>query len=131
MFFDYYNTEHRHSGIGLLTPATVHYGLAEKVLATRQRTLLTAYRAHPERFVRRAPQPPHLPREAWINPPVKKTTSQDGAQSTIANPGNPWVLPGSGDVEDTTNHPTSGQHSPRLRQQRLLTKCKYHVSQNR
>ena len=101
-FFNYYNTEHRHSGIGLLTPATVHYGLANQVLATRQRTLLTAYRAHPERFVRRAPQPPILPRAAWINPPVKKTTSHDGPQSTISTPGNPWVPPASGDVEATT-----------------------------
>ena len=101
-FFNYYNTEHRHSGIGLLTPAAVHYGLADQVLATRHRTLLTAYRAHPERFVHRAPQPPILPREAWINPPAKKTTSQDGSQSTISTPANPWVPPGSRDLEDTT-----------------------------
>ena len=101
-FFHYYNTEHRHSGIGLLTPAAVHYGLAEKVLATRRRTLLSAYRVHPERFVRRAPQPPILPHQAWINPPAKKTTSQNGSQATISIPGNPWVPPDSGDVEDST-----------------------------
>ena len=101
-FFHYYNTEHRHSGIGLLTPAAVHYGLAEKVLATRRRTLLSAYRVHPERFVRRAPQPPILPHQAWINPPAKKTTSQNGSQATTSIPGNPWVPPDSGDVEDST-----------------------------
>ena len=100
-FFNYYNNEHRHSGIGLLTPAVVHYGLAKKVLAARHRTLLSAYRAHPERFVRRAPQPPVLPREAWINPPAKKTTSQDGSQATISTPGNPWVSPDSDHIEDT------------------------------
>ena len=72
-FFGYYNNEHRHSGIGLLTPAMVHYGQAEHVFAARQETLLAAYRAHPERFVRRPPQPPILPRQAWINPPVERT----------------------------------------------------------
>ena len=92
-FFNYYNTEHRHCGIGLLTPAAVHYGLAEKVLATRRRTLLSAYRAHPERFVRRAPQPPVLPRQVWINPPAKKTTSHNGPQATISTPGNLWGYP--------------------------------------
>ena len=72
-FFGYYNNEHRHSGIGLMTPAMVHYGQAEQVLAARQETLLAAYRAHPERFVRRPPQPPVLPRQVWINPPVERT----------------------------------------------------------
>jgi len=92
-FFGYYNNEHHHSGIGLLTPAMVHYGQAEQVLAARQETLLTAYRTHPERFVRRPPQPPALPRQAWINPPVEKTTPQDGPGSTIVTPGNPWDPP--------------------------------------
>ncbi len=89
-FFGYYNSEHRHSGIGLLTPAMLHYGQAEQVLAARQETLLAAYRAHPERFVRRPPEPPVVPRQAWINPPVEKTASQDDPGSTIATPGNPW-----------------------------------------
>ena len=72
-FFGYYNNEHRHAGIGLLTPAMVHYGHTEQVLAARQETLLGAYHAHPERFVRRPPQPPVVPRQAWINPPVERT----------------------------------------------------------
>jgi putative transposase len=76
-FFNYYNNDHHHSGIGLLTPATVHYGKAEQVVAMRQETLLAAYRAHPERFVRRPPQPPALPRQAWINPPVERTIDPD------------------------------------------------------
>jgi putative transposase len=92
-FFGYYNNEHYHTGIGLLTPAMVHYGQAEHVLAARQETLLAAYRAHPERFVRRPPQPTALPRQAWINPPVEKTTSQDDPESTIVTPGNPWDPP--------------------------------------
>jgi putative transposase len=98
-FFDYYNTEHRHSGIGLMTPAAVHYGLGEQLVADRMAVLLTAYREHPERFVHGPPQPPIPPRQAWINPPVKKTTSQDAPGSTIATPDNPWVPPVSDHVE--------------------------------
>ena len=68
--FRWYNQEHRHSGIGLLTPATVHYGQAENVLRQRQDVLDVAYQRHPERFVRSAPEPPVLPSEVWINKPV-------------------------------------------------------------
>ena len=68
-FFGWYNAEHRHSGIGLLTPEVVHYGRSEQVLATRQEALLAAYAAHPERFVKRAPRPEPLPLAVWINPP--------------------------------------------------------------
>lgn len=69
-FFHWYNHEHRHSGIGLLTPADVHAGLAAQVTAQRQRVLNAAYLAHPERFVRKPPQPPNVPAAAWINPPT-------------------------------------------------------------
>ena len=99
-FFDYYNNEHRHSGIGLMTPAAVHYGMAEQLVATRQETLLAAYRSHPERFVHKPPQPPELPRAAWINPPAKKSTPHDGSQSTIATPGNPWDPPSGPDAPE-------------------------------
>ena len=71
-FFGWYNTEHRHSGIGLLTPATVHAGRAEDVRAARAVTLAQAYADHPERFVRRPPTPPELPTAVWINPPSRK-----------------------------------------------------------
>jgi putative transposase len=71
-FFGWYNTQHRHSGIGLLTPAVVHAGLAEKVTAERRLTLARAYEAHPERFVRHVPRPPQVPTAVWINPPAKK-----------------------------------------------------------
>ena len=69
-FFDWYNTEHRHTGIGLMTPEMVHYGLAEQVRAERERVLDAAYAAFPERFVRGRPTPPPLPEAVWINPPV-------------------------------------------------------------
>ena len=74
-FFNWYNTEHRHSGIALLTPEMVHYGLAEQVRLNRNVTLQQAYQEHPERFVRKQPEPPRLPDAVWINPPatVSKT----------------------------------------------------------
>ena len=75
-FFHWYNEQHHHDGIGLLTPATVHHGRAEGVLAARQATLDAAYRAHPERFVQRPPAPPKLPQEVWINPPRPASDSE-------------------------------------------------------
>ena len=72
-FFRWYNQEHRHSGLGLLTPAMVHYGQAENILRQRQEVLDVAYQRHPERFVRSAPKPPALPSEVWINKPVQLT----------------------------------------------------------
>jgi putative transposase len=68
-FFQWYNHEHHHSGLGLLTPATVHYGQAQAVVDRRQQVLQAAYAAHPERFVRGEPKPPSLPTEVWINKP--------------------------------------------------------------
>ena len=68
-FFDWYNHEHHHSGIGWLTPAMLHYGQAEHVVQQRQQVLLAAYLAHPERFVQGQPSPPSVPTEVWINPP--------------------------------------------------------------
>ena len=68
-FFPWYNEQHRHSGIGLMTPATVHHGQAEQTHAARRAVLDAAYTAAPERFVRRAPTPPPVPVAAWINKP--------------------------------------------------------------
>ena len=70
VFFDWYNNDHRHSGIGMLTPATVHFGEVPQVLAARTHTLSVAYNAHPERFVHGPPVPKAPPAEAWINPPA-------------------------------------------------------------
>lgn len=69
-FFPWYNTEHRHSGIAMLTPEVVHYGLAKDVVESRRKVLQVAFEAHPERFVRGVPLPPALPEAAWINPPA-------------------------------------------------------------
>jgi putative transposase len=68
-FFLWYNTEHHHSGIGFMTPAAIHYGDAARLFTERQQTLVTAYAAHPERFVKGQPYPPTLPTAVWINPP--------------------------------------------------------------
>lgn len=68
-FFDWYNNEHRHSGIAMLTPATVHYGKAEQTIAKREGVLWAAYAAHPQRFVRHAPRHEPLPEAVWINRP--------------------------------------------------------------
>jgi putative transposase len=69
-FFGWYNHAHRHSGIGLMTPAAVHHGRARELHAERARVLAAAYAARPERFVRRPPTPPDLPTAAWINKPT-------------------------------------------------------------
>ncbi len=90
-FFEYYNTEHRHSGIGLMTPEAVHYGRAEQIQVQRQETLLQAYAAHPERFVRKQPEPPALPTAAWINPPRDKTMNEDASETKIVIPVDTWI----------------------------------------
>jgi putative transposase len=68
-FFDHYNHVHRHSGIGLHTPASVHYGTATEIRAQRAATLDAAYAANPARFRHLPPTPPKLPTVAWINEP--------------------------------------------------------------
>jgi putative transposase len=75
VFFPWYNTEHRHSGIGLLTAHDVHYGLAEQRVVARTAVLAAAYAAHPGRFVAGVPRPPARPTEVWINPPAAAATS--------------------------------------------------------
>ena len=68
-FFQWYNHQHHHSGLGLMTPAMVHHGQAAHILAHRQVVLDAAFQAHPERFVRKPPRPPELPSQVWINRP--------------------------------------------------------------
>ena len=72
-FFHWYNTEHRHSGIGLLTPEDMHYGRAGAIVEARATVLTTVYKLHPERFVRGLPKPPVVPSAAWINQPKDLT----------------------------------------------------------
>jgi putative transposase len=76
IFFAYYNNEHRHSGIGYHTPATVHDGTAAQAQARRAEVLQAAYTANPERF-RRHPTPPRMPTKAWINQPPTTIETQE------------------------------------------------------
>ena len=66
-----------------MSPATVHFGHSEEVLAARRQTLLAAYQAHPERFVRQIPEPLAPPREIWINPPQSPTEANPPALTPI------------------------------------------------
>lgn len=75
-FFNWYNQEHHHLGIGLMTPDQVHYGQAEAVYAARQETLDRAFATNPERFVKKAPKPPAIPTAVWINPPTLEQKAQ-------------------------------------------------------
>ncbi|MEO6545954.1 MAG: IS3 family transposase [Nitrospiraceae bacterium] len=69
-FFPWYNQQHRHSGLGMLTPEMVHFGQAKEVLFKQQVVMDTAYDLHPERFVRHAPKLKSPPLQVWINPPA-------------------------------------------------------------
>lgn len=83
-FFPWYNTMHRHSGIGYMTPHSVHHGHAHALLVTRQATLDAAFLAHPNRFKNRNPQPHALPTAAWINPPLQeKNPARDPQPCTV------------------------------------------------
>lgn len=80
-FFPWYNNEHHHSALHLLTPADVHYGRAEEKLAQRQAVLQQAYAAHPERFVNGSPTVSPLPTTVWINRPASADGPADSAPS--------------------------------------------------
>jgi len=75
-FFAWYNQDHHHAGIGLMTPDQIHFGQAETVYAARQATLNAAYLTTPERFVRKPPKPPKIPTAVWINPTKQTEETQ-------------------------------------------------------
>lgn len=76
VFFPWYNAQHHHSGIGLLTPEVLHYGRADDVISQRQVVLTAAFQRNPERFVRAHPKPPAKPTAVWINPPPMPAASE-------------------------------------------------------
>ena len=96
-FFSWYNHEHHHSGLGLLTPADVHYGRAEAVLAQRQMVMQQAYERYPERFVNGPPRLPELPAAVWINSPQTGTEMSRTAQNEVAQ----HVVTGTENESDT------------------------------
>ncbi len=79
-FFGWYNHEHHHSAIGLLTPADVHFGRAAQALRERQQVLKLAYEKTPERFVKGLPRPAQLPEAVWINPPKPSSAESNPSQ---------------------------------------------------
>ncbi len=98
-FIRWYNDEHYHSGIGLLTPSSLHYGQGEKVIESRKQTLHVAWQKNPERFVHGIPTPASLPKAVWINAPKRKDELKSEAPE--AN------CPGAPEVTSLT-HPRSG-----------------------
>ena len=98
-FFHWYNNEHYHSGIGLLTPTSLHYGRAEEITAARCQTLHQAWETTPERFVHGIPQPASVPKAVWINPP--KPIARTKKEAPEAN------CPGASE-ETSLTHPRSG-----------------------
>jgi hypothetical protein len=84
-FTQYYNHEHHHTGIGLHTPADVHYGLTPAVDQRRHDTLTAARAANPERFTTATtPKILNLPDTAWINPPIREPEPQHVTSRTAA-----------------------------------------------
>jgi putative transposase len=93
-FFTWYNGAHRRGGIGLLTPAMVHFGHAESVRTQRAAALAAVYAAHPERFVRQPRRPPALPAAVWINPPPPSETPATPFGDTMGLPPSSTIGPG-------------------------------------
>jgi putative transposase len=86
--FAWYNDAHHHSGLRYLTPADVHHGRAAATLERRHQTRVTAYTAHPERFVQGPPRRDTLPTAVWINPPAP-ATEPHAPRATIVTPDDP------------------------------------------
>ena len=84
-FFAWYNGTHRHSGIGYMTPHSVHYGLSAAINSTRQSALDAGFAAHPNRFKGRPPRPPEMPTAVWINPPTKASHATENVTSCAVN----------------------------------------------
>jgi putative transposase len=68
-FFAWYNHEHYHSGLNLMTPESVHYGDAILVQQQRQSVMSAAFEACPERFRAGLPLVKGAPTAVYINPP--------------------------------------------------------------
>lgn len=88
-FFDWYNYDHRHDGVALLTPSDVHFGRAQEVIAARTQVLHAAYQLHPERFRRGRPVHRKLPTEVWINQPTRGENRQNSTGDSPI-PEQPW-----------------------------------------
>ena len=103
--FAWYNLEHHHSGLGLLTPYEVHHGLTESKLADRAAVLQRAYAEHPERFVRGVPRPPAPPVEVWINKPIARVQSLIAANGDAGEKSDLTTGSRTNDLEVGKGHP--------------------------
>jgi putative transposase len=135
-FFHWYNHEHHHSGLGLMTPAAVHYGLAEEIYEQRRQVLMAAYAAHPERFVDGKPAPPRWPAEVWINRPRKCHKDADliGPATSKMEPGAEAVSrAGAQRSLDTAEHLATMERAPDQSEDTgvLLPKFQRMLSHNR
>lgn len=92
-FMDFYNHEHRHSGIAFMTPADVHHGRTDAILAARTATLDAAYAAHPERFVHGRPTPQRPPEAVYINPPSASADAGDAPSVHVLTDRSPSYAP--------------------------------------
>ncbi len=77
VFFRWYNTVHRHNGIAMMMPHTVHHGHDRQLTEDRGVTLMAAFLAHPKRFQGFAPTPNQVPKSVWINPPIEETAKPE------------------------------------------------------
>jgi transposase InsO family protein len=115
-FFNWYNNEHHHCAIGLLTPAQLHYGLAERIQTERANVLMAAFESNPKRFKNRIPLPPPVPDAVWINKPklIAETPAERrwGVAET-QSPGN--------EVQATPRR--SGRNEPDLFLKNELARC--------
>ncbi len=111
-FFVWYNHHHRHCGIGLMTPATLHFGQAEQLSAQRQEVLQVAYQAHPERFVNGVPTPPAVPDAVWINPPAHPAPACPAVRETVPGAQSVSRVSGSESGRPLTQMSTGPQSAP-------------------
>lgn len=66
-YMDYYNNEHRHSGIGYCTPGSVHSGQSDSIIKARQEVLDRAYESNPGQFGDMRPITKEVPKVVGIN----------------------------------------------------------------
>ena len=93
-FFCWYNTEHRHSGIGLMTPEAVHHGRAEQLHEDRRKVLSVFFDAPPERFVKGRPKTSGFAGRSLDQPAAKQRDARDWLRSDVGVIGRPGGTPG-------------------------------------
>ena len=112
-FFPWYNHEHHHSGLGLLTPFEVHFGKAELKREQRAVVLRGAFEKNPERFVRGLPRPPALPTQVWINKPKEPALRNDGeALGVVSEPVDTFIWKNGFHKSPISNDQESGRDLP-------------------